>query len=172
MTRNVSRSGDRLFNVDLEVFDCSSGLVIATKGTEMEKMQTAATVLIVSGLRERVAGHWQTLLTACLAKVRSVPPLATNKFRCAAWIEVVQCGLAEIDGPVILVVHSAGVMMVAHWAVRHRHVTKLNGPLPLPCTVVASSNDYLASLEAVTRMAKGGSQLANLGAVGYLKPGC
>ena len=169
----------------------------------MEQLQTAATVLIVPGLRDHVAGHWQTLLEARLAKVRSVPPLETDKLSCAARVEAIQRELAQIDGPVILVAHSAGVLMVAHWAARHRHEIKgallaappdlqanwpegyptpdtlrangwdplPRGPLPFPSIVAASSNDYLASLEAATRLAAvWGSQLANLGAVGHLNP--
>ncbi|HYQ38348.1 MAG TPA: alpha/beta fold hydrolase [Pseudomonas sp.] len=90
----------------------------------MEKLQTAATVLIVPGLRDHVAEHWQTLLEARLAKVRSVPPLQADKLDCAARVEAIQRELAQIDGPVILVAHSAGTLMVAHWAARHRHQIK------------------------------------------------
>lgn len=169
----------------------------------MEKLQTAATVLIVPGLRDHVAEHWQTLLEARLAKVRSVPPLETDKLSCAARVDAIQRELAQIDGPVILVAHSAGVLMVAHWAARHHHDIKgallaappdlaaswpegyptsdtlrangwdplPSGPLPFPSLVAASSNDHLASLEAVARMADGwGSQLVNVGAVGHLNP--
>ncbi|RON32758.1 RBBP9/YdeN family alpha/beta hydrolase [Pseudomonas frederiksbergensis] len=82
----------------------------------MDKLQTAATVLIVPGLREHVAEHWQTLLEARLCKVRSVPPLETDKLDCAKRVEAIQRELEQIDGPVILVAHSAGVLMVAHWA--------------------------------------------------------
>jgi len=82
----------------------------------VDKLQTAATVLIVPGLREHVAEHWQTLLEAKLAKVRSVPPLETDKLDCAARVRAIQHELEQIDGPVILVAHSAGVLMVAHWA--------------------------------------------------------
>ena len=82
----------------------------------MNKLQTAATVLIVPGLREHVAEHWQTLLEARLEKVRSVPPLETDKLDCNARVRAIQHQLEQIDGPVILVAHSAGVLMVAHWA--------------------------------------------------------
>ena len=82
----------------------------------VDKLQTAATVLIVPGLREHVAEHWQTLLEARLAKVRSVAPLETDKLDCMARVRAIQHELEQIDGPVILVAHSAGVLMVAHWA--------------------------------------------------------
>ena len=86
----------------------------------MEKLLTSATVLIVPGLRDHVAEHWQTLLQARLEKVRSVPPLEENKLSCAARVEAIQAQLMEIDGPVIFVAHSAGVLMVAHWATRYQ----------------------------------------------------
>lgn len=86
----------------------------------MEKLQTTATVLIVPGLRDHVADHWQTLLASRLAKVRSVPPLKLDGLCCNARVEAIQRELEQIDGQVLLVAHSAGVLMVAHWAARYR----------------------------------------------------
>jgi len=169
----------------------------------VERLHTAATVLIVPGLRDHVAEHWQTLLQARLANVRSVPPLQVNGLDCNARVEAIQRELEQIDGDVVLVAHSAGVLMVAHWAARYDRKIKgallaappdlnaqwpaaypspdtlrANGwaplpitPLPFPSIVAASSNDHLASLEAVTAMAEGwGSELELLGAVGHLNP--
>jgi predicted alpha/beta hydrolase family esterase len=169
----------------------------------VDKLQTAATVLIVPGLREHVAEHWQTLLEARLSNVRCVPPLETDKLDCAARVRAIQNELEQIDGPVILVAHSAGVLMVAHWAARHSgpikgallaappdldadwpqgypspHALSANGWTPLPkgalpfrSIVAASTNDHLASLAAVTRMARHwDSELVNLGEVGHLNP--
>ena len=79
-------------------------------------MTTDATVLIVPGLREHVPEHWQTLLAARLPKVHTVPPLQADKLSCAARVEALDAALRAIEGPVVLVAHSAGVMMVAHWA--------------------------------------------------------
>ncbi|QEZ46550.1 RBBP9/YdeN family alpha/beta hydrolase [Cupriavidus oxalaticus] len=76
------------------------------------------TVLIVPGLREHVPEHWQTLLAARLPRVVSVAPLEQDKLSCAARVEAIDRALAAIDGPVIIVAHSAGAMMVAHWAAR------------------------------------------------------
>jgi predicted alpha/beta hydrolase family esterase len=90
----------------------------------VDKLQTAATVLIVPGLREHVAEHWQTLLEARLCKVRSVPPLETDKLDCSKRVEAIQHELEQIDGPLILVAHSAGVLMIAHWAARHSRPIK------------------------------------------------
>lgn len=77
---------------------------------------TDTTVLIVPGLREHVPEHWQTLLASRLTRVHTVSPLEEDKLSCAARVEALDRALHAIDGPVILVAHSAGVMMVAHWA--------------------------------------------------------
>jgi len=118
MTSNVKRSGWALFNVDTtkSPWRKSQSSHRESKGVDVDKLQTAATVLIVPGLREHVAEHWQTLLEARLSKVRSVPPLETDKLDCQARVRAIQHELEQIDGPVILVAHSAGVLMVAHWA--------------------------------------------------------
>ena len=92
-------------------------------------MTTDATVLIVPGLREHVPEHWQTLLAQKLAKVHSVPPLQEDKLSCAARVEALDRALRAIDGPVVLVAHSAGVMMVAHWAQTSRSNRPIKGAL-------------------------------------------
>ncbi|MBB1631885.1 alpha/beta hydrolase [Cupriavidus sp. UME77] len=79
---------------------------------------TAPTVLIVPGLRDHVPEHWQTLLAATLPRVVSVAPLEQDKLSCATRVDAIDRALATIEGPVIIVAHSAGAMMVAHWAAR------------------------------------------------------
>lgn len=83
-----------------------------------------ATILIVPGLRDHVPAHWQTLLAAQLPKVRTVPPLEHNKLSLAARVEAIQHELEAISGPVILVAHSAGVLMMVHWAARYQRPIK------------------------------------------------
>lgn len=86
--------------------------------------QTSATILIVPGLRDHVAEHWQTLLEAKLSRTRqvvSVPPLEQDKLSCAARVNAIERTLAGIQGPVIIVAHSGGVIMLAHWAQQHQH---------------------------------------------------
>ncbi|UHQ20042.1 alpha/beta hydrolase [Lysobacter sp. KIS68-7] len=87
-------------------------------------MITDATVLIVPGLREHVPDHWQTLLAAKLSKVHTVPPLETDKLSRAARVEALDCAVRAIEGPILFVAHSAGVMMVAHWALQSRRPIK------------------------------------------------
>jgi len=86
------------------------------------------TILIVPGLREHVPNHWQTLLAAKLPKVLSVAPLETDKLSCTARVDAIERAMVKIDGPVIIVAHSAGAMMVAHWAAT-RIASKVRGAL-------------------------------------------
>lgn len=76
------------------------------------------TILIVPGLRDHVEEHWQTLLAAKLPNVRSVAPLEDRKLSRDARVEALERELAAIEGPVVIVAHSAGAMTVAHWAQR------------------------------------------------------
>ena len=48
-----------------------------------------------------------------------MPPLETDKLSLAARVDAIQRELDAIDGPVVLVAHSAGVLMTVHWAARH-----------------------------------------------------
>ncbi|WP_106854373.1 RBBP9/YdeN family alpha/beta hydrolase [Caballeronia novacaledonica] len=82
-------------------------------------MTESITVLIVPGLRDHVADHWQTLLAAKLPRVHTVEPLEHNKLGCTARVVAIARAIQSIDGPVIVVAHSAGVMMLAHWVSRH-----------------------------------------------------
>ncbi len=79
-----------------------------------------ATVLIVPGLRDHVAGHWQTLLGARLPRVRTVPPMGRADLDCQARVDAIERAANAIDGPMIVVAHSGGVIMVAHWALQTR----------------------------------------------------
>lgn len=81
---------------------------------------TDPTILFVPGLRDHVADHWQTLLAAKLPRTRTVPPLEHDKLSRAARVAALDETLASISGPVILVAHSAGVMITVHWAQTHR----------------------------------------------------
>ncbi len=77
---------------------------------------TLPTVLLVPGLRDPVAQHWQTLLEPKLARVRSVPPMGRTDLDCAARVAAIEQAAQAIDGPIVIVAHSGGCIMVAHWA--------------------------------------------------------
>ena len=79
-----------------------------------------ATGLIVPGLRDHVEAHWQTLLAARLEAagqpVHTVPAMGRADLSCAARVDAIEQAVAGIDGEPILVAHSGGCIMVAHWA--------------------------------------------------------
>ena len=76
------------------------------------------TLLIVPGLRDHVAQHWQTLLADRVPGARSVPPMGRADLDVQARVEAIERAVQAIDGPVLLVAHSGGCIMVAHWAER------------------------------------------------------
>jgi predicted alpha/beta hydrolase family esterase len=78
------------------------------------------TVLIVPGLRDHVAEHWQTLLAAELPRVHTVPPMGREDLDCGAKVAAIEREAQAVDGPLVIVAHSGGVIMVAHWARRTR----------------------------------------------------
>lgn len=78
------------------------------------------TVLIVPGLRDAVAGHWQTLLHARLAEagrpVRSVAPMGRDELALEPRLAAIEREARAVVGPLIIVAHSGGCITVAHWA--------------------------------------------------------
>ena len=74
-----------------------------------------ATVVIVPGLREDVPDHWQAALARRLPRVRCVPPMGRENIDCAARVEALEREASAVDGPIVLVAHSAGVITVVHW---------------------------------------------------------
>jgi len=97
--------------------------VDAAEATTLARAGTPS-VLIVPGLREHVPEHWQTHLQRELEHrgipVACVPRRQNEKLSCELWIEAIAAALADLAGPVVLVAHSGGVIMVAHWAQRRR----------------------------------------------------
>jgi predicted alpha/beta hydrolase family esterase len=112
------------------------------------------TVLIVPGLREHVADHWQTLLAARLPLCRSVEPAGRRDLDCAKRVEAIEREARSIEGPILLVAHSAGVAMVAHWA---RKTTR-----PVAGALLAAPPDFDRP------MPEGYPTLAELDAGGWL----
>ena len=82
-------------------------------------MSSTPTILIVPGLRDHVEDHWQTLLERKIPNARSVAPLECDKLSRDARVAALDAALKAIEGPVILVAHSAGVLTTVHWARHH-----------------------------------------------------
>lgn len=87
------------------------------------------TVLIVPGLRDHVDAHWQTLLAQRLPRVHGVPPMGRENLDCAARVQAIERAMDGIEGPVVIVAHSGGCVMVAHWAQQTRHASRVRGCL-------------------------------------------
>jgi predicted alpha/beta hydrolase family esterase len=83
-------------------------------------MTSSPTILFVPGLRDHVEEHWQTILQKKLPNARSVAPLEQDKLSRDARVEALERELSKIEGPVILVAHSAGVMITVHWAQKYK----------------------------------------------------
>jgi predicted alpha/beta hydrolase family esterase len=98
------------------------------------------TVLFVPGLRDHVAEHWQTLLAAEIPGSRTVPPLEADRLSCAARVAALDAAISQIEGPVVLAAHSAGVLMVVHWAMTHRR--------PIEAALLATPADIERPLPA------------------------
>ncbi len=89
---------------------------------------TSVTVLLVPGLRDATPEHWQTLLEAQLREqgrpVASVQPMGREAINCAERVAAIEAAAQAVDGPLVLVAHSAGCIMAAHWAHRTQCVVQ------------------------------------------------
>jgi predicted alpha/beta hydrolase family esterase len=116
------------------------------------------TLLVVPGLRDAVAQHWQTLLEARLraagSPVASVLPMGREDLSCAARVAEIERAAQAIEGPLVIVAHSGGCLMVAHWALKTRRAVR--GAL------LATPADFEKPLPA------GYPTIAALGAGGWL----
>ncbi|QNP50565.1 alpha/beta hydrolase [Diaphorobacter aerolatus] len=74
------------------------------------------TFVLVPGLRDHVEDHWQTHLQKQLKRAVTVPPLEHDKLSRAARVGALAKTLADVQGPVVLVAHSAGAITTVHWA--------------------------------------------------------
>ena len=82
------------------------------------------TLLIVPGLRDHVAQHWQTLLAAGRSDVLSVPPMGRDDLDCQARVDAIERAAQSVAGPIVIVAHSGGCIMVAHWARQTRRTVQ------------------------------------------------
>jgi predicted alpha/beta hydrolase family esterase len=86
------------------------------------------TILIVPGLRDAVAQHWQTLLEARLhaagTPVAGVLPMGREDLSCSARVGEIERAAQAIEGPLVIVAHSGGCIMVAHWARQTRRAVR------------------------------------------------
>ena len=93
---------------------------------------TAATIVLVPGLRGPVEDHWQTRLAAAVPNTRTVPPLGRTDPSLTARVALLEQVVADVDGPVVVVAHSAGVLVTVHWAATHGGTSVIGALLATP----------------------------------------
>jgi predicted alpha/beta hydrolase family esterase len=98
---------------------------------------TAAIVVVVPGLRGSVEDHWQTRLVAALPDARMVPPLGRDEPSLVARTALLDRIVDDVDGPVILVAHSAGALATVHWAATYTGTAVVGALLATPAALAA-----------------------------------
>jgi uncharacterized protein len=96
-----------------------------------------ATVVLVPGLRGHVEDHWQTRLAASMPGARMVAPLGRTYPGLQSRVTLLDQAVRDAAGPVILVAHSAGVLVTAHWAAQYSPTRVVGALLATPATLAA-----------------------------------
>ena len=90
------------------------------------------TILLLPGLNNSGAGHWQTLWEKLLPNARRVQQRDWDTPQRADWVAALDVEIAAIDGTVTLVAHSLGCALAVWWAAEHHaaaQVSKVTGAL-------------------------------------------
>jgi len=154
-----------------------------------------APVLVLPGYGDSGPEHWQSLWEAADASLRRVVQRDWLAPTLAEWRETLDRAIAACDRPPILLAHSLGCALVAHWA--RQAPRPVAGallvapadtdmvalvidavasfapvplePLPFPSIVVASSDDPYVTLERAQIFARAwGSRFVAIGAAGHV----
>jgi uncharacterized protein len=107
---------------------------------------TAPTVVLVPGLRGHVEDHWQTHLAGSIPGALTVPPLGRADPSLSARIDLLDRVVADVDGPVLLVAHSAGALVVVHWAARRDAAPVVGALLATPAVLAAELPEEFPSI--------------------------
>ncbi len=101
-------------------------------------------VLVVPGLRDHIVEHWQTLLAASLEArgrhVRVVTPMGRGDLSLAPRVAAIERAAEAAAVPLVVVAHSGGVVMLAHWARQTRR--------PVLGALLATPPDFDAPMPA------------------------
>lgn len=152
-------------------------------------------VLILPGLWNSGPRHWQSLWHERNPHWRRAAHRDWTNPHCDEWVAELDAAIADCQGAPILVAHSLGCMLVAHWALSGSplkvagaflvapsdveaptYPAELNcwapiplQPLPFPSLVVGSANDPFSSVERTGAFAGAwGSRLVEIGDAGHL----
>lgn len=151
-------------------------------------------VLIVPGWTNSGPEHWQTLWERELPQARRVEQRDWDLPEREAWVAALDAAIRASSDPPILVAHSLGCVMVAHWAVTRASSVQgallvapadvertdapeaIRGfapipktPLPFPSILVASSNDpYTTPARSFALASAWGSECVFIGEAGHI----
>lgn len=147
---------------------------------------------IIPGIGNSGEAHWQTQWERLLPNTRRLSVADWDRPDLETWIAGLDRLVAGFNEPPLLVAHSLGCLLVAHWAGRAPVTGALlvappdpNGPafpaeavsfgpiprrpLPFPAIIVASSNDPYGSIDHAAGLASAwGADLAPAGALGHI----
>ncbi len=154
----------------------------------------SAVVLTLPGFGSSGPRHWQTLWERQHPAWRRVHQRDWDHPVCEEWWRRLDESMQCLPVPPVLIAHSLGCLVVAHWA--HRSSASVRaallvavpdpdspsfpsaaqgfqpvplGKLPFPSLVVASSDDQFGSLAYAKHCATGwGSAFADIGAAGHI----
>lgn len=151
--------------------------------------------IVVPGLGGSGPGHWQSLWSDGRPGWRRVEQADWERPDPAAWVAALETAVRRAPGPVLLVAHSLGCVLVARWArigSSHRVTGALlvapadverpgrlaalapfapapAGRLPFPSWLVASTDDpYCAFGRALALADRWGSRVRSVGASGHV----
>ncbi len=94
----------------------------------------AFSYLMVPGIGASSAEHWQSLWQRDLADARTVEQAVRDRPDIEIWLAVLNRTMAACRNPIILVAHSLGCALVAHWQERVQH-----GRFEEPAAAVAAA---------------------------------
>lgn len=150
--------------------------------------------LILPGIGDSDPGHWQSLWQSEHPNFARVQQRDWERPVCAEWVATLEQAVAQTDQNVVLVAHSLGCLLVAHWAAQTKLRIKAAllvappnptaeifpkeaagfSPVPMqpfkfPSVVVASSDDPYGDLMFTRSCATAwGSRFVSAGAVGHI----
>ena len=155
----------------------------------------ATSVLILPGYQGSGETHWQTYWEKKHPDFKRIEQNDWDHPICDEWVQNVEIAVKNAGKDVIIVAHSIGCLVVAHWAATAHH-SLIKGalivappnpkeaafpsiaegfehtplqPFHFPSIIVASSNDPYASLAYSKHIADAwGSSLVNVGEKGHI----
>ena len=146
-------------------------------------------LILVPGLRDSEAGHWQSLWHQLNPHWLRIRQRNWEQVDLEAWIDAISREQKKVNAPLLLVGHSFGALASVVWANRHPQLTAgvvlvapaepmrfglddeiLPRPLAVPGLMIASHTDPLLSFARAQFWAQAwGCELADIGEAGHIK---